>query len=85
MNSADLEDLNAAKVIDARMDPCPGPLLDAKEVITQVNAGEVIEIQAGDPEARRDISAWATKVGHEFLGVLDTRGYDRIFVMKKTQ
>ncbi len=66
MNSADLERLSATKIIDARMDVCPGPLLEAKEGIELVNAGEVIEIQARDPEARGDISAWAMKAGHEF-------------------
>ena len=84
MDGPDLSKLNVAKVIDARWSPCPGTLLKAKEGISQVNAGEAVEIQSHDPKARRDISAWAGKVGHRFLGFLESDGYDRIFVMKKT-
>ena len=84
MDSPDLTNLSVAKVIDARWAPCPGTLLKAKEGINHVDAGEAIEIQSHDPKARRDISAWAGKVGHKLLGFLESEGYDRIFVMKKT-
>jgi tRNA 2-thiouridine synthesizing protein A len=85
MDFTDLISLKIAKVIDARWIPCPGPLLEGKKGICLLGAGEVLEIQSHDPQARRDISAWAGKVGHEFLGFLDSPGYDRIFVRKKTQ
>lgn len=82
MDGTDLAGLKVAKVINARWAPCPGPLLKVKAGIGQLNLGEVIEVQTADPEARGDISAWAGKVGHEFLGFLHSRGYDRIFVRK---
>jgi tRNA 2-thiouridine synthesizing protein A len=85
MDRVDLADLKVAKVIDARWSPCPGPLLEAKESIGHLKAGEVLEIQSHDPGARGDISAWAGKVGHKFLGFLGSDGYDRIFVKKKIQ
>jgi tRNA 2-thiouridine synthesizing protein A len=84
MYSQDLECLRAVKVIDARWAPCPGPLLEAKEGIGHLESGEVIEVQAVDPGARGDISAWAAKVGDEFLGFLHSEDYDRIFVRKST-
>jgi tRNA 2-thiouridine synthesizing protein A len=83
MDNPNLAGLKVAKVINARWAPGPGPLLEAKAGIGHLNAGEVIEIQTVDPEARDDISAWAGKVGHEFLGFFHSRGYDRIFVRKK--
>ena len=82
MNNSDLIQLNVARVIDARWAPCPGTLLEAKAGIKTVRAGEVMEILSHDPEARRDLSAWAGKVGHEFLGFLEVEGYYRIFVQK---
>lgn len=82
LSSADLAVLNVALVVDARWNPCPGPLLGAKEGIAQVNPGEVLEIRADDPEACRDIAAWAGKAGHEFLGFAESEGYARIFVTK---
>jgi len=85
MDSTDLARLKAAKVMDARWAPCPLPLLQAKEGIGQVRTGEVLEIRSHDPGAPGDISAWAGKAGHEFLGFLDSAGYDRIFVRKKSR
>lgn len=85
MNSTDLAGLKVAQVIDARWTPCPGPLLEAKEGISHVKSGEVMEIQSHDPGARGDIAAWAAKAGHEFLGFLGSDGYDRIFVRKHTR
>lgn len=85
MDSSDLARLNVAKVMDARWTPCPVPLLLAKEGIGHLKLGEVLEIQSHDPGARGDISAWAGKVGHEFLGFCGSDGYDRIFVRKKTR
>jgi tRNA 2-thiouridine synthesizing protein A len=84
MDSPDLAGVNVKKIVDARWVPCPGTLLGAKEGICRLLPGEVMEIHSHDPEAQRDISAWVGKVGHEFLGVLESEGYYRIFVKKKT-
>ncbi|MEJ2719393.1 MAG: sulfurtransferase TusA family protein, partial [Deltaproteobacteria bacterium] len=67
----------------ARGSACPGPLLEAKKGIGQVKVGEVLEIKSSDPGTRNDIPAWANKVGHEYLGVLEADGHDRIFVTRK--
>ena len=79
MDKSDLTKLTVARVVDARWAPCPGTLLEAKAGIRQVHAGEVMEILSHDPEARGDLSAWAGKIGHEFLGFLESEGYYRIF------
>jgi TusA-related sulfurtransferase len=42
-----------------------------------------LEVQSNDAGTRNDIPAWAKKVGHEYLGVLEADGYDRIFVTRK--
>ena len=83
MYSRDMESLRVARVIDARWAPCPVPLLEAKEGIGHLKAGEIIEIQTVDPAACGDISAWCSKVGHELLGFVHSGRYDRIFVRKK--
>lgn len=85
MDSSDLAHLKVVKIMDARWSPCPVPLLQAKEGIGHLKLGEVLEIRSHDPVARGDISAWACKVGHEFLGFLGSDGYDRIFVRKKVR
>jgi TusA-related sulfurtransferase len=80
---AELETITAAKVIDARGAACPGPLLDAKKAMPGVPVGSVVEIWSSDPVTKTDIDAWSNKVGHEYLGVLESDGYDRVFVRRQ--
>ena len=80
---AELSELQAAKVVDARSSACPGPLLEAKKGIGAIKVGEVLEIWSGDPRTKEDIPKWSKKVGHEFLGSLTADGgYDRIFIQR---
>ena len=83
MSTADLTSLTVAKIVDARGSACPGPLLEAKKGIGQVKVGEVLEIKSSDPGTRSDIPAWAKKVGHEYMGILEAEGHDRLFVTRK--
>ena len=78
-----LESVTADKIIDARGTACPGPLLEAKKGIGAVKVGQIIEIKSNDKGSRKDISAWAGKVGHEFLGIVEAEGHDRLFVRRK--
>ena len=83
MSDVDLANVTAAKIVDARGSACPGPLLEAKKGIGQVKVGEVLEIKSSDPGTRNDIPAWAKKVGHEYMGILEAEGHDRLFVTRK--
>jgi tRNA 2-thiouridine synthesizing protein A len=78
-----LESITADKVIDARGTACPGPLLEAKKGVGAVKVGQIVEIKSNDKGSRKDISAWAGKVGHEFLGIVEAEGHDRLFVRRK--
>ncbi len=82
MTTVELTAIHAAKTVDARGSACPGPLLEAKKGIGTIKVGEVLEIWSGDPNTKIDIPKWATKVGHEFLGVIPADGYDRIFIKR---
>lgn len=73
----------ADKVIDARGTACPGPLLEAKKGIGQIKVGQILEIKSNDKGSRKDIAAWASKIGHEYLDVVEAEGHDRIFVRRK--
>jgi tRNA 2-thiouridine synthesizing protein A len=83
MSEIDLSTIHASSTVDARGSACPGPLLEAKKGIGKVKVGEIIEILSGDPGTRKDIPAWAGKVGHEFLGVVSAEGYDKLYVRRK--
>ena len=81
--ATELESIADAAVIDARGTACPGPLLEAKKGMTGVPVGSTIEIWSTDPGTKNDIAAWSAKVGHDFLGVLEADGYDRVFVVRR--
>ncbi|MGB2897552.1 MAG: sulfurtransferase TusA family protein [Anaerolineales bacterium] len=82
MSEMNLEEIQAAKVVDARGSACPGPLLEAKKGIGAVKVDEILEIWSGDERTKEDIPRWATKVGQEYLGALQAEGYDRIFLRR---
>jgi tRNA 2-thiouridine synthesizing protein A len=83
MTTVDLTSIKAAKVVDARAMSCPGPLLEAKKGMGAVKVGEILEIWSGDVNTKNDMPRWCEKVGHEFLGILQGEGYERLFIRRK--
>ena len=83
MSEVDLNSVEVSSTVDARGSACPGPLLEAKKGIGKVRVGEVLEIFSNDSGSRSDIPAWSKKVGHEYLGIMETDGYDKHFVRRK--
>ena len=82
MSEIELSNIEVASTVDARGSACPGPLLEAKKGIGKVKVGEILEVYSNDSGTRVDIPAWAKKVGHEYLGVLEADGYDKHFVRR---
>jgi TusA-related sulfurtransferase len=82
MTELNLSEINANSTVDARGSACPGPLLEAKKGIGKVKIGEILEIFSADSGTRKDIPAWAKKVGHDYLGMLEVDGYDKHFVRR---
>ncbi len=82
MSEVDVSTIEATSTVDARGSACPGPLLEAKKGIGKVRVGEVLEIFSNDSGTRKDIPAWANKVGHDYLGVMEADGYDKHFVRR---
>jgi tRNA 2-thiouridine synthesizing protein A len=82
MSAIELNTIEVANTVDARGSACPGPLLEAKKGIGKVKVGEILEVYSNDSGTRTDIPAWAKKVGHEYLGVLEADGYDKHFVRR---
>jgi tRNA 2-thiouridine synthesizing protein A len=83
MTTAELTEITAAKVVDARAMACPGPLLEAKKSIGSVKVGEILEIWSGDANTKNDMPRWCEKVGHEYLGSVEVAGYERLFIRRK--
>ncbi len=82
LGESDLIGLTAATIVDARGAACPGPLLEAKKAMGSVAVGDVLELWSSDSQTGNDVAAWSGKVGHEFLGVVATDGYERVFIRR---
>jgi TusA-related sulfurtransferase len=82
MTPEELRNIKTDKVVDARGTSCPGPILAAKRAIPEIKAGEIMEVLATDSGSKKDIPAWAKKMGHEFLGMIEEAGYWKLFVKK---
>ena len=80
--TVDLSAVEVAGTVDARGSACPGPLLEAKKGIGKVKVGEVLEVCSNDSGTRNDLPAWATKVGHEYIGITEADGYDKHFIKR---
>jgi TusA-related sulfurtransferase len=83
MSELDLNTIEPANTVDARGSACPGPLMEAKKGIGKVKVGEILEVFSNDSGTRIDVPAWSKKVGHEYLGVLEADGYDKLYVRRK--
>ncbi len=77
-----LQNIHVDKVVDARGTSCPGPILAAKKGIAEVKVGQIMEVLATDRGTQKDLPAWAKKMGHEFLGVVEDAGSWKLYVKK---
>lgn len=77
-----LQQVQVSKVVDARGTSCPGPILAAKKGIVDVKVGQVMQVLATDRGTQKDLPAWAKKMGHEFLGVVEEAGTFKLYVKR---
>ncbi|MFN7249429.1 MAG: sulfurtransferase TusA family protein [Anaerobacillus sp.] len=59
--------MKAEKVLDAKGLACPMPIVKTKKAMTELEAGQVLEIHATDKGAKNDLTAWAKSTGHELV------------------
>lgn len=82
MDENELRKLQADKTVDARGMACPGPLLEAKQAITEVQDNGVLEVLSSDEGTNNDIPMWSKKMNYEVLGIIEEAGFWRLFVKK---
>ena len=61
----DLNSIQAADIVDARGNACPGPLLEAKKGIGKVQVGQTLEILSNDSGTKTDLRSEERRVGKE--------------------
>jgi rhodanese-related sulfurtransferase/TusA-related sulfurtransferase len=66
-----MENLKANVMLDAKGLACPMPIVKTKKAMNELNAGQVLEVQATDKGSKADLQAWAKSSGHQYLGTIE--------------
>ncbi|WP_449622628.1 sulfurtransferase TusA family protein [Robertmurraya sp. Marseille-Q9965] len=66
-----MKNIKANEVLDAKGLACPMPIVKTKKVMNNLEAGQVLEVQATDRGSKADMKAWAESTGHQFLGTIE--------------
>ncbi len=77
------ESLTPDLVLDATGLCCPMPVVRSRQAIDRLQPGQLLEVRATDPGARRDIPAWASQLGHEVLEMQEQDGVIRFLIRKR--
>jgi rhodanese-related sulfurtransferase/TusA-related sulfurtransferase len=63
--------MNVNKVLDAKGLACPMPIVKTKKEMTNLEPGQVIEIQTTDKGSTADLKAWSQSTGNQYLGTVE--------------
>lgn len=66
-----MENITTNVILDAKGLACPMPIVKTKKAMNQLEAGQVLEVQATDKGSKADLKAWAKSAGHHYLGTID--------------
>lgn len=70
--------------VDANGLSCPMPIVKLKKGIAQLEAGQVILLEATDKGSMADIKAWADSTGHQYLGSFEQAGVYKHYLRKSS-
>ncbi|MFC5734126.1 sulfurtransferase TusA family protein [Cytobacillus gottheilii] len=63
--------LQANMQLDAKGLACPMPVVKTKKAMTDLAEGQVLEVLATDKGSKADLAAWASSVGHQYIGTVE--------------
>ncbi|MDK8643013.1 sulfurtransferase TusA family protein [Niallia taxi] len=66
-----MKNLNANTILDVKGLACPMPIVKTKKEMKNIEAGQVLEVQATDKGSKADMKAWAERTGHQYLGTIE--------------
>lgn len=66
-----MENINSNIILDAKGLACPMPIVKTKKAMNNMEAGQVLEVQATDKGSKADLKAWAGSAGHQYLGTIE--------------
>ncbi|WP_226581868.1 sulfurtransferase TusA family protein [Halobacillus litoralis] len=75
-------ELKTDLTLDAKGLACPMPIVKTKKTMKDIEAGQVLEIQATDKGSKADLEAWAKSAGHQYLGTIEENDVLKHYVRK---
>jgi len=63
---------------------CPMPIVKAREAMTTMAVGQILEVVSDDPASDADMKSWAKRTGNELLAVTKDGPIYR-FLVRKTR
>lgn len=82
MYPMDMKEIKPDVVLDCVGLACPMPIFKTSNTITEMQPGQVLEVQSDDDGIEMDMPAWCRMTGNEFLGLVKTGDEYRVFVRK---
>ncbi len=73
-------DIATDRLVDAKGQTCPMPVVMARKVSREMKSGQVMTLEATDPGSRADIPSWAKAMGHELLEQSEDAGIYRYVI-----
>jgi len=73
------------KSLDACGLCCPGPLIQVKANIDELNDGQILKVTASDPGFYEDIKAWCSKTNNELVDLRKDKGMIYAFIKKSNK
>lgn len=77
-----MPEIKTNMTLDCKGLACPMPIVKTKKAIDQLEAGQVIEVQATDKGSLADIQGWAKNTGHHYLGTVEEGEVLRHYIRK---
>jgi rhodanese-related sulfurtransferase/TusA-related sulfurtransferase len=77
-------ELKTDLTLDAKGLACPMPIVKTKKTMKDIEAGQVLEIQATDKGSKADLEAWAKSAGHQYLGTIEEGDVLKHYVRKSS-
>ncbi|MEQ6391323.1 sulfurtransferase TusA family protein [Bacillaceae bacterium S4-13-58] len=74
--------MKADKLLDAKGLACPMPIVKTKKALTEIDAGQILEVHATDKGAKNDLTAWTKSAGHELVQDAEESGVLKFWIKK---
>ena len=73
----------ANAMLDMRGTTCPGPIVEARKMLSAMATGEVLELISNCPGVKDDIVSWAHSTGIKLMHTAELGGGDFAFYMAR--